>query len=107
MDINEFLKTLAGSDQLSIRLNQAQVSFDQFYVPINNVISVNWEDIDQETSQKIQSDLSLIDHSLNKAMVHMNSADKDYFRAVVLLNMPTEFVEAAPMDRLTMNLSSA
>ncbi len=97
MDISDLLKTLAGSEPLSIRLNQAKVSFDQFYVPISELLDVNWEGIDKEDDQKIQSNLSIINHSLNRAMGTMGEADKDYFRAVVLLNLPSEFVEAPPV----------
>lgn len=88
----EFFKTLASSEQLSIKLNQAKVAFDQFYVPIYNMLSLDWKKVGPEDFQKIQSDLSTIDHSLKKAVFDMNAADRDYFRAVVLLDLPKEFV---------------
>lgn len=89
----EFFKTLAASEALSIKLNQAEVTFEQFYVPLYHVLSIeNWGGLDKEEIQKIQSDLNLIDHSLKKAMGLMNAADQDYFKAVVLLDLPSEFV---------------
>lgn len=87
----EFLRVLASSEPLSIKLNQAEVLFDQFYVPIHDLLSINWEKVAGEETQKIQSDFSTIDHSLKKAMINMNAADQDYFRAVVLLSLSTDF----------------
>lgn len=95
-EINEeaFFKALAASEPLSIKLNQVRVTFEQFYVPLYHILSVaDWQEIGQEETQKIQSDLSLIDHSLERAMKKMNLANQDYFRAVVLLDLPSEFVE--------------
>lgn len=92
VDEEAFLKTLAASEPLSIKLNQAKVTFEQFYVPLYHLLSVeNWEALGGESAQSIQSDLSLINHSLKKAMETMNLADQDYFRAVVLLDLPSEF----------------
>lgn len=91
----DFFRILASSEPLSIRLNQAGVMFDQFYVPIYDLLSVNWERVDGEETQKIQSNFSSIDHSLKKAMLQLNAADQDYFRAVVLLNLPTDFAGSA------------
>ena len=89
---SDFFKTLASSEPLSIKLNEARVSFEQFYVPVYNALSVDWGKAGEEESQKIQSDLSSIDQSLKKAMGKMNTADQDYFRAMVLMNLPSEFV---------------
>lgn len=89
----EFFKALASSEQLSIKLNEVRITFDQFYVPIYDVLEMtDWQKILQDDFQNIQSDLSLIDHSLRRAMGNMKAADQDYFRAVVLLDLPRDFV---------------
>lgn len=89
----EFFKTLAGSDALSTKLNQAKVKFDQFYVPVSHLLEVDWESVADKESQNIQSDLTLIDHSLKSVLQKMNPADQDYFRATVLLGLPSDYVK--------------
>lgn len=94
VDEKAFLQTMAASESLSIKLNQAQVTFEQFYVPLYHLLAVdNWVRMDQDETQKIQSDFLLIDHSLAKTLKSMSSADQDYFRAVVLFDLPSEFVQ--------------
>ena len=96
IDEEAFFKALAASEPLSIKLNQAKVTFEQFYVPLYHLLAiVDWNEVSREEAQTVQSDLSLIDHSLRKALGKMNLADQDYFRAVVLLDLPSEFVEEA------------
>lgn len=97
IDQEAFFKTLAASEQLSIKLNQVKVTFEQFYVPLYHLLSVEGC---ESSDQKIQSDLSVMDHSLNKALKSMNAADQDYFRAVVLLDFHSEFVREEKEDLL-------
>lgn len=94
-DAEAFFKTLAASEALSIKLNQERVTFEQFYVPLYHLLSIgSWDRVlDQGEAQTVQSDLVLIDHSLKKSRGKMDAADWDYFRAVVLLDLPSEFVE--------------
>lgn len=87
----EFFKTLASSESLATKLNQARVTFDQFYVPVSHLMTQNWEKVEGANSQRIQTDLISIDHSLGKILSRMNAADQDYFRAMVLLDLPSEF----------------
>lgn len=98
----EFFKTLASSEPLSTKLNQAKVTFEQFYIPISNLISVNWERVREGKEQNIQSDLSLIDTSLKKALSKMSVADQDYFRAIVLLDLPSEFAKIPTNNQLVL-----
>ena len=91
-DTRAFFNTLVNSDTLSTKLNQAHVSFDQFYAPLYHLLSRDWEEMKRTDSQDIQSDLSAIDHALKRAMSLMQSLDQDYFRSVVLLELPREFV---------------
>jgi len=97
-----FFKTLASSEPLSTKLNQAKVTFDQFYVPISNLISINWESVKTGREQNIQSDLILIDHGIRKALSKMSSADQDYFRAIVLLDLPSEFASIPTNNQLVL-----
>lgn len=90
-DEADFFKALASSEPLSTKLNQARVTFDQFYVPVSHLIGIDWSRVEEESLQGIQSDLTLINHSLNKAMSKMNPADQDYFRSIVLLDLPSQF----------------
>ena len=90
----DFFKILASSEPLATKLNQAKVKFDQFYVPLSNLMQINWESIKDGKFQNIQSDLSLIDINLHKALSSMNSADQDYFRSIVLFDLPSEFARA-------------
>lgn len=108
IDEEAFFRALAASEPLSIKLNQAKVTFE-FYVSLYHVLSVpDWAQVEREEAQAIQSDLSLIDHSLKRAMGKMNLADQDYFRAVVLLDLPSEFVEeASPEEALGHGLISS
>lgn len=89
----EFFKTLASSEPLSTKLNQAKVKFDQFYVPVSHLLEIDWESIADKESQNIQSDLTLIDHSLKAVLQKMTAVDQDYFRATVLLGLPSDYVE--------------
>jgi len=94
MSAEEFFKTLASSEPLSIKLNETRVSFEQFYVPIYSVLAVtDWKKIGDDDSQKIQSDLSSIDHSLKTAMGRMSDLDRDYFRSMVLFDLSSDFVQ--------------
>ncbi|MDO8526062.1 MAG: hypothetical protein Q7T03_00070 [Deltaproteobacteria bacterium] len=90
-DEADFFKALASSEQLSTKLNQARVTFDQFYVPVSHLIGVDWKMVRDGSAQGIQSDLTQINHSLDKTLSKMNSAEQDYFRSIVLLDLPTQF----------------
>ena len=92
----EFFKALASSETLSTKLNQAKVTFDQFYIPIANLIDIDWKKVKEVKAQNIQSDLTLIDISLKKTLSKMSTLDQDYFRAVVLLDLPSEFAFIYP-----------
>lgn len=91
---DDFFKTLASSESLSTKLNQARVTFDQFYVPVSHLMNINWDQVKVGNMQSIESDLTQIDHSLGKTLKTMNPADQDYFRATVLLDLPSEFAKA-------------
>lgn len=88
---DDFFKILASSEPLATKLNQAKVKFDQFYIPLSNLVNINWDSIKDGKLQNIQSDLSLIDVNLKKALSNMKSADQDYFRSIVLFDLPSEF----------------
>lgn len=90
--LDAFLKLLATSEALSTKLNQARVTFDQFYIPLSHLLQVNWNRVDSEAMPEIQGDLMLLDISLKKVMVEMTAADADYFRATILSGGESDFV---------------
>lgn len=90
--LDAFLKLLATSEALSTKLNQARVTFDQFYVPLSHLLQVNWNRVDSEEMPEIQGDFMLLDISLKKVLVEMTTADADYFRATILIGGESDFV---------------
>lgn len=92
----EFFKTLASSEPLSTKLNQARVKFDQFYIPLSHLLEIRWGSVQEKEAQNIQSDLTSIDHSLRKVLQEMTLADRDFFRSIILLGIPSEFGQALP-----------
>lgn len=93
LEMEDFLRVLAASETLSTKLNQAKVTFDQFYTPIYHLLELDWEKVDKKDFQNVQSDLSVINDSLRRTMLLMPLPDQDYFRAVVLLGLQREFVQ--------------
>ncbi|MBI5299469.1 MAG: hypothetical protein HY877_04150 [Deltaproteobacteria bacterium] len=92
-DKGDFFKTLASSETLSTKMNQARITFDQFYIPLYHLMSVDWDDgVKEEKGQNIQSDLILLDHSLKKVLSNMSNDNRQYFQEMVLLDLPGEFV---------------
>ena len=90
--VQEFWKALATSEPLSTKLNQVRVTFDQFYIPLAHLLRPRWDEMDLEETQEIQSDLMMIDVSLQKVLKQMSAADGDYFRATVLSGQESDFV---------------
>ncbi len=90
-DEANFFKILASSEPLATKLNQVKVKFDQFYIPLSNLMDIQWGNVKDGKLQNIQSDLTLIDGNLEKVLSHMKAADQDYFRSIVLLDLPSEF----------------
>lgn len=92
MDGKELFQILAGNETLSTKLNQARVKFEQFYIPISHLMALDWGCLSQEEIRDLQSDLTLINHSLGRVLSSMSTLDSDFLRATVLLDHPSDFV---------------
>ncbi|MDO8494689.1 MAG: hypothetical protein Q7S68_05075 [Deltaproteobacteria bacterium] len=98
IDVADFFKILASSESLSTKLAQEKVTFENFYIPLSYLLSVNFEAVGADEAQEVHANLDLIEQSLSRAMVHLHDQDKKFLRAIVLLGEETEFVEGRTLD---------